>query len=198
MNIKFSFLVLILATLTLACKNDSASTHATVTKQISRAESNSIALMDGSKITLNADKVYYLVRHAEKVKDGNPNPNLTIQGKDRALLLSDILRSAQLDKVFVTMTNRTIQTADTLVRTQKMNMITYDGKKLDEFSAKLKSDNSFKSALIVGHSNTTPTLAGLLSGKQFPAIPESGYDDIYVVIIRNGESEIHTLKYNRA
>lgn len=177
----------------------SPATSTTADASLSRVDDAGIFLKDGSDIPLDfseVDKIYYLIRHAEKVKDGSTNPILSVAGKERSLLLSELMWKARLDKVFTTMTNRTIQTVDTLVRIKGMHMVTYDGKKLDEFAQKLKADQSFKSALIVGHSNTTPTLAGLLSESEFPQISESQYDNIYVVVVRKGKTETYTFKYN--
>lgn len=162
-------------------------------------QADKIMLESGESIPLDwneVKKVYYLVRHAEKLKDGSKNPMLTPEGEQRAESIKRIFAKGELDKAFVTMTNRTIKTADAVIRSKDLVMNTYDGKKLEEFAKKLEMDNRFKTVLIVGHSNTTPALAKLLSGKNDVAsIPESVYDRFIVVIEKENSKEVYTLKY---
>jgi hypothetical protein len=76
---------------------------------------------------------------------------------------------------------------------QNRNMETrlYDPKKLEEFAKVLieRGENT----LVVGHSNSTPVLAGLLIGEKLEPIDESIYNRIYQVVINKETARLHVL-----
>ena len=125
----------------------------------------------------------YLVRHAEKeVSSDNPrDPNLTECGQQRSESVAKFLELVDLDAVYSTNYKRTMQTAEPTAAQKKLVISPYDPRDLRAFAASLKELK--QDALIIGHSNTTPVLAGLLIGEDISPIDETVYNQIYQVVI---------------
>lgn len=141
--------------------------------------------------------VIYLVRHAEKAKEGGRDPILTKEGTARALRLQTILNEARIDKVYSTNYQRTQLTAAPTASAFSKTVQAYDPRDLKGFAKTLKAETKGNSFLVVGHSNTTPTLVNELIGtNQFPMIDESDYGNLFVVTISaKGSGEAVVLKY---
>ena len=52
--------------------------------------------------------------------------------------------------------------------------------------------------LIVGHSDTVPTIVKLLSGTTVPAIKDKTFDDLFIVVILGDSKSVVHLKYGQA
>lgn len=128
-----------------------------------------------------AENVIYLVRHAEKQADSDPE--LTLYGHARAEKLSDLLKEAEITRIYSTDTRRTLQTATPTAQRTGVSVEIYDPRNFEAFVEKLKQqlDAGKGSILVVGHSNTTPYLAGLLTGEAFPELTLDQYDFLYTV-----------------
>lgn len=180
-----------------ACKQD-----VPLTKVVDRITQSSIIYED-QRIEALSDKpikqVFYLVRHAEKDSIPKDNPGLTEKGNDRAVALADLFRQTRIDNIYSTLFTRTLYTVDTLSRAKGINLMTYDHKELKAFAEKLKQNNALQSALIVGHSNSTPNLTAFLGDVDLAEVPEidhSEYDRLFVVIIHeDNSSEIKPLRF---
>ena len=143
----------------------------------------------------NEDSLFtiYLVRHAEKVTEAaNPDdPTLSSCGQLRAESLATVLSDIALEKIYSTEYERTLATARPSAETHQLEIEIYDPGKLEEFSALLLKRQ--QSALVVGHSNTTGVLAGLLIGESGEAFDEKIYDRLYQVVILRGRGHINLL-----
>lgn len=148
-----------------------------------------------SELEANEPLTVFLVRHAEK--ESGDNPALTAEGQQRALQLADLLEAVELDAVFSTKYRRTELTADPVAVSKGLPVMDYDPRDLPAFAKKLQKEFQGKTVLVVGHSNTTPTLAGLLDGTQsYPAFEESEYGNIMVVTLPAvGKHKTMCLKY---
>jgi len=52
---------------------------------------------------------------------------------------------------------------------------------------------------IAGHNNTVPEIVNILSGENFPIIPESEYDNMFIVTMyRFGKAKVLKVKYGAA
>ncbi|WP_196140738.1 phosphoglycerate mutase family protein [Aliikangiella sp. G2MR2-5] len=122
----------------------------------------------------------YFVRHAEKANEPKTDPELTVQGHERAKNLATMLSKTALSKIYSTRYQRTLQTAAVSADIKALVVTHYDPRQLKEFADKLLQDKV--SALVVGHSNTTPTLIRLIGGKA-ENIDESRYGDLFQLII---------------
>ena len=124
-----------------------------------------------------AEQSIFLVRHAEKTKDGGKDPVLTDQGKMRAKQLAERLAAEKIKHIYSTDYNRTRMTAEPLAKKLGLKVETYNPRELGAFAEQVKKmqDN----ILIVGHSNTTPMMVHLLGGDAHGDIDESEYDRLY-------------------
>tara|TARA_B110000090_G_scaffold147748_1_gene162149 strand:- start:273 stop:836 length:564 start_codon:yes stop_codon:yes gene_type:complete len=135
----------------------------------------------------------YLVRHSEKdlFSDNSTDPPLTKCGKQRSENLSEFLKDIDLDVVYSTDYNRTRNTALPTAISKGLEIKDYDASELKGFSKLLVG--SKQNALVVGHSNTTGVLAGLMIGKEIGAFDLNIYNRIYQVVIYNKQGRLHLL-----
>jgi broad specificity phosphatase PhoE len=125
----------------------------------------------------------YLVRHAEKglSTDEFGDPDLTSCGRQRSEQLRNFLSDVKLDAVYSTDYIRTKKTAQPTASSKGLKIQEYKDNDLIAFSKTLI--DAKQDVLVVGHSNTTGVLAGLLTGKEMGAFDLDIYDRIYQVII---------------
>lgn len=135
----------------------------------------------------------FLVRHAEKavVTDHAEDPALSLCGESRAAALTTQLQSVDLERVYSTAYARTLSTARPVAESHRLKIETYDPNALEEFSAQLLARQ--QNALVVGHSNTTAVLAGLLSGDVGEAFDEDEYDRLYLVTTSGEQVQVNLL-----
>lgn len=133
----------------------------------------------------------YLVRHSEKdVASANPaDPPLTPCGEQRSEHLSTFLSEVPLDAVYSTDYTRTQNTAQPTAKSKELDIQEYDPQDLESFARLLIA--SKQDALVVGHSNTTGVLAGLLVNEEIGAFDESIYNRVYQVVIHKKCSRLH-------
>ena len=140
----------------------------------------------------NADGTFYLLRHAEKQKDGSKDPQLTKEGYQRSALLAQQLSLANITKIYSTDYQRTQQTVAPLSKLLDLSVELYDPNNLDDFAEVLKKEAG--QIVIVGHSNTTPTLVALLSGVSVDEIDEREYDNLYQVVLIDNQARLSRFK----
>lgn len=125
----------------------------------------------------------YLVRHAEKVidKDNLKDPPLTECGTERAQSIKRFLSDIDIERVYSTNYIRTRETARPTATSEELDIEIYNPGDLEAMAEILLERG--ETALVVGHSNTTPILAGLLAGEQGYAIADNVYNQVYQVVI---------------
>ena len=145
---------------------------------------NLIAQTDGESCTI------YVIRHSEKdiLSENQLDPPLTTCGIERSEYLSSFFEDTNIKKVYSTNYLRTIKTAMPTALSKKVSIQYYDSNNLMLFSEQLL--NSKQNSLVVGHSNTTPILAGLLTGNNMNAFDENIYNRIYKVIISQNNKKL--------
>ena len=137
---------------------------------------------------------YYLIRHAEKDKSDpeNRNPKLIEKGLKRAKKWANHFKNVDLDAVYSTNYNRTIETATPTAVDKNLEIKSYNPQTLDikVFLEKTKGQH----VLIVGHSNTTPAFVNkIIEEDKYQSIDETINSNLYVVTIIDGEIK-HELK----
>ena len=135
----------------------------------------------------------YLVRHSEKdlSSDNYSDPQLTPCGEQRSENLRNFLSDVELDVIYSTDYNRTQKTALPTAMSKGLEVKEYNDEELVDFSKlliKRKQD-----ALVVGHSNTTGVLAGLLVGEEIGEFDLGIYDRVYQVAIYKKRRRLHLL-----
>jgi phosphohistidine phosphatase SixA len=141
--------------------------------------------------------IVFLVRHAERADDHpgqalsamDPamagDPPLSPEGRRRADLLAQTLADANLTHIHSTDTRRTRETAAPTSNRTGVEVNLYDAEDLTGMARALSSTPGRH--LVVGHSNTTPELVGLLGGDPGPPIQGLEYDRLYVVSLQGTE-----------
>ena len=146
----------------------------------------------------------FLVRHAEKqapeVSEEPRNPELTEAGHARAATLAHVLGETGLDVVLSTPFHRTEQTAAPIARAVGTEVvITPIAADFAEALAKrIRADHAGQRVLVVGHSNTTPSVIRALgvAEAEVPEISEDEYDDLFLVTLPpEGGAWLTTLRY---
>ena len=136
---------------------------------------------------------YYVLRHAEKADDGSKDPVLTAQGQQRAINLAGMLADAGIEKIYASDYQRTQLTARPLARLLDLEVISYDPGDLPGLKDRLLLAEDVN-AMIVGHSNTTPMLAHLLSGQPVSNLDEANFDYVFQVVHEAGQVTVNTLR----
>lgn len=139
---------------------------------------------------------FILVRHAETTGIGS-NPELSASGQARAEVLRRALENVPLVAVFSTNFNRTMQTVQPIADDKQLTINAYDPFNLDPFVDGIIANHHAETVLVVGHSNTTPSLLNVLVGANvYSDLPESAYDNLYIVtVFEKGRAEVVHLKY---
>jgi broad specificity phosphatase PhoE len=133
----------------------------------------------------------YLVRHAEKQENGGKDPGLTGSGRERAARLAKWLKPRKLEAVWSSDFRRSRETAGPAADGLNLPLRLYDVDALEAFAPQLLAEG--RNALVVGHSNTSPELAGLLCGCPVAPIPESEYERIWRLTVRDGAATLEQL-----
>jgi broad specificity phosphatase PhoE len=135
----------------------------------------------------------YLIRHAEKdEKSANQrDPVLSEAGELRAANLAYIFEETEINRIYSTNYFRTLSTAGPVAKEKGITPELYNAQELNKFCELLLSRK--EDVLVVGHSNTTSVLAGLLAGKELPPMADTVYDQIFVVVILGDKAKIHVL-----
>ena len=149
---------------------------------------NASASDKGSGYTL------YLVRHAEKQLDGSRDPALTEIGKNRSEQLAVWFQDKGITEIWSSDYKRTRDTAKPLISKLGLELSIYDPRNLPDLVKEISHQR--RTALIVGHSNTTPELARLLCDCFVEDMNESEYDRLIVISVVGSNTEATTLQQN--
>jgi broad specificity phosphatase PhoE len=141
-----------------------------------------------------------LVRHAEKVIDpNNPDVDLSAAGQARAQEIARIFADAGINAIYATQYKRTQQTVKPLADKLGLPVNVIGSKNTVDLLAKIRAANSGQTVFVAGHNNTVPEIIAALGGGTYPVIPESEYDNLFVVTVyRTGKAKVVKLKYGAA
>jgi broad specificity phosphatase PhoE len=155
----------------------------------------SVSAFSAEPIKNSEDNSYtiYLVRHAEKqIVAGEKNPELTLCGVKRAEQLASILENVKLTSVYSTNYKRTMATAKPTAQQKQLTIKNYNPRELSQFAEQLINEK--QNILVVGHSNTTPQLAQLISKHSVKELTELEYQELYQVQIVGDKRTLIRLK----
>jgi broad specificity phosphatase PhoE len=132
----------------------------------------------------------YLARHAEKASAAEDprDPPLSTCGELRAEALATMLKDVRLEKVYSTPYERTRSTALAVADSHHLETETYDPQNLVGFAGLLLERK--QNSLVIGHSNSTAILAGLLAGEGGEEFGEEEYDRLYQVTLTTDERQM--------
>ena len=138
-----------------------------------------------------------LVRHAEKIIDpNNPDVDLSEAGQARAQEIARVFGDAGVNAIYATQYRRTQQTVKPLSDKTGVPITIVNSKNTADLLAQIHAQHSGQTILIAGHNNTVPEIIAALGGPQYPTIPESEYDNLYIVTVyRTGKAKVVKMKY---
>ena len=122
----------------------------------------------------------FIVRHAEKADDSK-DAELSEAGRARAEALANMLRDSKISAIYTTEFKRTQQTAAPLARTLALTVTTLPAENKAALVEKVRASNS--PSLVVGHGNTIPDVIKALGITEPVNIPDSDYDNLFVVVL---------------
>ena len=137
------------------------------------------------------DNVVVLVRHAEKLDDSR-DAELSETGRARAEVLAALLKDMKIDTIYSSDYIRTRDTARPLA--EALGLELYNPGDLEALATKLRAAEG--RILVVGHSNTTPRLVGLIGGEPGTDIADDEYDRLYIVVAGSGGPVTSLLRFS--
>lgn len=138
-------------------------------------------------------RVIYMVRHAEKA-DNSRDPDLSEAGKQRAALLSDLLKDEKIKLIYSTAYKRTQQTGQPLADRIGLSILSYKADSLNAFATELLKLK--KNALVVGHSNSTITLLDALQlDHKVKVIDDSDYGNLFKLTLKGKGKILEEKRY---
>jgi 2,3-bisphosphoglycerate-dependent phosphoglycerate mutase len=140
-----------------------------------------------------------LVRHAEKkLEPNNQDPDLSPEGVERAQEIARVFGNAGINAIYATQYKRTQQTVKPLSDRTGVAVTTLEASPPDELIKRIQTSLRGQTIFVAGHNNTVPAIASQLSGETFTVIPESEYDNLFIVTVyRFGKAKVVRLKYGK-
>ena len=142
--------------------------------------------------------IVILVRHAEKavVPPENKDPDLSEIGQARAEQLKKMFSDAGIASIYATQYKRTQQTVKPLGEKLGVQVMQFEAKKTADLVKQIRSQNAGQVIFIAGHNNTVPEIIAALGGPKLPIIPETEYDNLYILtVLGDGSTKLLKLKY---
>ena len=141
-----------------------------------------------------------LVRHAEKIIDpNNPDVDLSAAGQARAQEIARMFGDAGINAIYATQYQRTQETVKPLSDKTGVPLTIVNSKGTADLLAQIRAQHSGQTIFIAGHNNTVPEIIAALGGSQYPIIPETEYDNLFMVTVyRTGKAKVVKMKYGAA
>ena len=115
-----------------------------------------------------ATTVVFVVRHAEVEVGNDPDPPLSVDGRERAARLAKMLSQAQpvrgLDAIFASEFRRAHQTVTPLSETLALPVNVVPSGAWSELAKRITRDHRGEYVLVAGNANAVPALVRALSG----------------------------------
>jgi len=124
-----------------------------------------------------AKHVIYVVRHFQKA-DG-ADPSLTAEGAANAQRLAAMLKDKGIAAIFATPTRRAMETAAPLAKLLGIHVRPYDPSGFGQLAALAAAAGG--PVLIVGHSNTVPSIVESLGGARPSPLADQDYGTLFEV-----------------
>ena len=139
-----------------------------------------------------------LVRHAEKliVPPENKDPDLSLAGQARAQELLRMFSDSGIVAIYATQYKRTQQTVKPLADKLGLAVTKVEAKQTAELVKQIRARNAGQVILIAGHNNTVPEIIAAMGGPKLPIIPETEYDNLYILTVySDGSAKLIKMKY---
>jgi phosphohistidine phosphatase SixA len=146
-----------------------------------------------------ATTVVFVLRHAEVATPIDADPDLSVEGRERAARLAKMLSQARpvrgIDAIFASEYKRTQQTATPLSETVALPVNVVASAVWSELPRRITRDHRGEYVLVVGNSNMVPELVEALSGEKV-TLREDEYDAMFVVFVPQiAKTKVVRLRY---
>lgn len=141
-----------------------------------------------------------ITRHAEKkIEPNNNDPDLSPAGEARAKEIARMFANAGVNAIYATQYKRTQQTVKPLSDAVGVPVTQVGSRNMTELLAQIRGPHRGQVVFIAGHNNTVPEIVAALGGPTYPTIPETEYDNLFVVTVyRTGKAKVVKMKYGAA
>jgi phosphohistidine phosphatase SixA len=142
-----------------------------------------------------------LIRHAEKqiVPPENKDPDLGPAGVARAQELARMFGDSGITAIYATQYKRTQQTVKPLADKLRLPVAQVEAKQTAELVKQIRARGAGQVIFIAGHNNTVPEIIAAMGGPQLPIIPETEYDNLYILTVQSdGSAKLLKMKYGSA
>jgi broad specificity phosphatase PhoE len=137
-----------------------------------------------------------LVRHAERAGGMSAAALLSPAGEERARQLSQVLKDAKIERIYVTEVRRTQQTAEPIAARLHLKPIVIAKGDIDALVSQLRKAGDNETVLVVGHADTVPLIIDRLSGGSVPPFSDTEYDRLVVLVTgTHAKAQVVTLRY---
>ena len=146
-----------------------------------------------------ATTVVFVVRHAETEGIADPDPALSIDGRERAARLAKVVSQAKpergLDAIFASEFRRTQQTVAPLSESFKLPVNVVPSATWGDLPKRIKRQHRGEFVLVAGSSNTVPPLIEALTGQNV-TLREDEYDTLFVIFVPQiSKTKVVRLRY---
>jgi broad specificity phosphatase PhoE len=142
-----------------------------------------------------AQRAVIVVRHAEKASQTEKDPELSLSGEDRAIALTRFLRGTKVDAIFTSEMKRTQATAAPLARQRALKPEVINADDVAGLVAKVRALPKDAVVVVVGHSNTIPTILKQLGIPDDVKIRDDEYHRVFIVV-QEGEGKSGLLEFS--
>jgi len=98
--------------------------------------------------------------------------------------------------IYATQYKRTQQTVKPLADKLGLTPTSVDAKNTAELVKQIRAQHNGEVVFVAGHNNSVPEIIAALGGPKLPIIPETEFDNLYIVTIyRVGSAKLLKLKY---
>jgi broad specificity phosphatase PhoE len=131
--------------------------------------------------------ILILVRHAEKkiVPPENKDPDISPAGQARAEELRRMFGETGITAIYATQYKRTQQTVKPLSDKLGIPVTQVEAKKTSELVKQIRARGAGQVIFIAGHNSSVPEIIAAFGGPQMPDIPETEFDNLYILIIQS-------------
>lgn len=133
-----------------------------------------------------ATTVVVVVRHAETDAGTDPDPSLSVDGRERAARLAKVLSQARpvrgIDAIFASEFKRAHQTVLPLSETLALPVNVVPSATWADLPRRIKREHRGEYVLVAGSSNTVPQLVQALSGEAV-TLRDEDYDAMFIVFV---------------
>ena len=135
-----------------------------------------------------------LVRHADRAGKAD---SLSVVGVERSEELLRVASAAGITAIYHSDTRRTRDTAAPLAQALHIKLDEYPAKDSNALIQRILHDHAGETVLVVGHSNTIPSIIRAAGGPLIPDLEEFVYDGLYVLHVPrcDGPTRLTELKY---